>query len=167
MICENLTSSANIVNQPHALGDIKMNIQGLLHGITTFYCNIEASYTFNEYSYNYNSKKYIISCVFKTFIVHLTLQWPFVIQVCWIAEHGVSFKGKKQFESVRGDGYQQWKAESWLHEGLRLKVNECLYIAALQFEPHAHKRNEREKLMPLWIGIIFLRHPRDILKSDV
>lgn len=62
---------------------------------------------------------------------------------------GVFQREKKQFESVRGDGYQQWKAESWLHEGLRLKVNECLYIAALQFEPHAHKRNEREKLMPL------------------
>lgn len=30
MICENLTSSADIVNQPHALGDTEMNIQGLL-----------------------------------------------------------------------------------------------------------------------------------------
>lgn len=100
-----------------------------------------------------------VMCI-QNLMVHFTLQWPFVIQVCWIAEHEESFKGKKQFESVRGDGYQQWKGESWLHEGLRLKVNECLYIAALQFEPHTHKRNEREKLMPLWIGIIFLRHPR-------
>lgn len=31
MICENLTSSAeDIVNQPHAQGDIEMNNQGLL-----------------------------------------------------------------------------------------------------------------------------------------
>jgi len=42
----------------------------------------------------------------------LDFAMTFCDQVCWIAEHEVSFKGKTQFESVRGDGYQQWKAES-------------------------------------------------------